>query len=412
VKRGLIIIISFLVIQASGQSLPDTIPAVDTSLRITNLNPYFTQNTDSVFVYQFSINKNPSNYFWYLRNAPVGLSIGKDNGTVNFKAAKNYFQSGKLKYDYPYTVQIGVQSLVNPNERIETSFSILFYNTEIIPSKLKPSVSGTVYVEEGQNISFKLQCENGSFPIETILFSTGTPIKDYKTIQSCGDEFSWTPPFDFVSETDSAKTKLVLLTFIGSTRFKSKDTATVRLAVRDALNYPLANETWQQVHKNVHDYVLQLKFAFLQLDRKLRKVKNTRTVFDLSSASTALTGTILNTSSGSGAQRTGKILPSVGLALTPIKEATAPNKSVEQNQAAMIRGSIKRLEYMLQDNELIGDRDADILRKTQKLKDELKQVQVQMIDIPVDITGSLSEEQLNNYFNSPKVNKKYRLKHK
>jgi hypothetical protein len=35
-----------------------------------------------------------------------------------------------------------------------------------------------------------------------------------------------------------------------------------------------------------------------------------------------------------------------------------------------------------------------------------------MIDIPVDITGSLSEEQLNNYFNSPKVNKKYRLKHK
>src|SRR5260221_167161 len=117
--------------------------------------------------------------------------------------------------------------------------------------------------------------------------------------------------------------------------------------------------------------------------------KSTRTVFDLTAASTALTGTILNTSSGTGAQNTGKVLPSVGLALTPIKEATTPNRSVEQNQAALIRSSIKRLDYMVQDNELAGEKDPDIIRKTATLKNELKQVQVQLIDVPVEITNEM-----------------------
>jgi uncharacterized coiled-coil DUF342 family protein len=76
----------------------------------------------------------------------------------------------------------------------------------------------------------------------------------------------------------------------------------------------------------------------------------------------------------------------------------------------MIRAAIKRLEYMLQDNQLTGEKDPDILRKTQKLKDELKQVQVQMLDIPLDLSGTLSEAALNEYFNNPKVNKKYGLK--
>jgi len=40
----------------------------------------------------------------------------------------------------------------------------------------------------------------------------------------------------------------------------------------------------------------------------------------------------------------------------------------------------------------------------------LKQIQIQLIDIPVDITNNMSEQELNEYFNSPKVNKKYRLK--
>ena len=65
---------------------------------------------------------------------------------------------------------------------------------------------------------------------------------------------------------------------------------------------------------------------------------------------------------------------------------------------------------MRQDNQLVGKKDTDIVKKTNKLKDELKQVQVQLIDIPIEFTNDLSEEELNQYFNSPKVNKKYRLK--
>jgi hypothetical protein len=61
-------------------------------------------------------------------------------------------------------------------------------------------------------------------------------------------------------------------------------------------------------------------------------------------------------------------------------------------------------------NSLVGEKDPGIIQKTTKLKDELKQVQVQLIDVPVDIPNDMTVEQLNNYFNSPKVNKKYRLK--
>src|SRR5690606_13748296 len=109
-------------------------------------------------------------------------------------------------------------------------------------------------------------------------------------------------------------------------------------------------------------------------------------------------------------QRTGKILPSVGVSLVPIKEAVAPQKVVDQNQATNIRAAIKRLEFMVQDNALVGEVDPEIVRKTNKLKDELKQIQVQLIDIPIDITNNMSEKELNDYFNNPKVNRKYRSK--
>ena len=66
---------------------------------------------------------------------------------------------------------------------------------------------------------------------------------------------------------------------------------------------------------------------------------------------------------------------------------------------------------MLGDNALVGDKDPDIIRKTNKLKEELKQMQVQLIDIPLAIdTGNWTEEELNRYFNSPKVTRKYRIK--
>lgn len=382
----------------------------DTALRITNLNPFFTLHVDSVLQYQLQINKAPENYFWYLKNAPVGLKIGKDNGLISFKAEKAYFLSGRLKYDINYKVTLGVQNLHDPADKKDTSFNIVFFNTEIIPSKVKPTVGGTIWIDEAETISFKVLCETGSYPIESLIMTSSVPIKDYSTIQKCGDEFSWTPGYDFTKETDSAKVKQVILSFIGSTKMGLRDTANVRIIVRDALNQNLAREEYNQVAKNIDRYVLQLKYTFLQLDKGLRKTKNTRVAFDLTSASTSLTGTILSTSGAESDQRTGKILPSVGLALVPIKEASVPNKPIDQNQASLIRTSIKRLEYMRQDNQLLGEKDPDIVRKINKLKDELKQVQVQMIDVPLDFTNELSEAELNRYFNSPKVNKKYRLK--
>jgi hypothetical protein len=262
-------------------------------------------------------------------------------------------------------------------------------------------------MDEGETINFKVQCESGSFPIEDILFTSNIPIKNFSLVTKCNDEFTWTPDYDFVKGKDSTT---VILSFIGSTQFKVRDTATVRVIVKNALNYPLALAEYNQVVKNINTYVLQLKYTFLQLDKGLKKNKTARTTFDLTGATTALTGTILSTSNSSGAQNTGKVMPSVGVALVPIKEAAVPAKVIDQNQASLIRSSIKRLEYMLTDNVLVGEKDPDIVARTNKLRDELKQAQVQLIDVPVDITNNMTPEQLNNYFNSPKVNKKYRLK--
>lgn len=385
-------------------------PPADTVLRITNLNPFFTLHVDSTLTYQLQINKNPENYFWYLKNAPVGLRIGKDNGVISFRAERAYFLSGRLKYDVTYKVALGVQSLHDPVDKKDTSFNIVFFNTEILPSRVKPTVSGTIWIDEAETVTFRLMCETGSFPLENIMMMASVPIKNYSTVQKCGDEFTWTPGYDFTRENDSAKVKPVILSFIGTTKMGIKDTANVRIIVRDALNQNLAKEEFSQVVKSLDRYVLQLKYTFLQLDRKLRKTKNSRVAFDLTSASTSLTGTILSTSGSSTDQRTGKILPSVGLALVPIKEASVPNKPIDQNQASLIRTSIKRLEYMRQDNQLIGEKDPDITRKINKLKEELRQVQVQLIDVPIEFTNDMSEEELNRYFNSPKVQKKYRLK--
>lgn len=385
-------------------------PFADTALRITNLNPFFTLHVDSTLSYQLQINKDPDNYFWYLKNAPVGLRIGRDNGVISFRADRSYFLSGRLKYDVTYKVALGVQNLHDPTDKKDTSFNIVFFNTEIVPSKVKPTVSGTIWADEAETVTFQILCETGSFPVENILMLSSVPIKNHTTVQKCGDEFSWTPGYDFAKETDSAKVKPLTLSFIGTTKMGFRDTANIRIIVRDALNQTLAREEFTQVVKNLDRYVLQLKYTFLQLDKKLRKTKNSRVAFDLTSASSSLTGTILSTSGSSTDQRTGKILPSVGLALVPIKEASVPNKPIDQNQASLIRTSIKRLEYMRQDNQLIGEKDPDILRKITKLKDELRQVQVQLIDVPIEFTNDLSEEELNRYFNSPKVQKKYRLK--
>lgn len=412
--------VSFISTEASAQDHPrtdtvsrhiDTIAKpIDTLLRITNLNPYFTIHVDSVLQYRLEINKNPSEYYWFLRNSPVGVRINKDNGTLTVKVEKSFFHSGKLKYDNEYKVSVGVQSLTDPKDRIDTSLTIVFYNTDILPSRVKPSVSGTMYVEEGETVNFKVQCENGSFPIESITFFSNTPLINYSVIRECNQDFTWSPGFDFVKETDSAKVRVVNLSFIGANRFMLKDTAVVRIVVKDALNYPLAIEEFNKQAKAVNTYILQLKYTFLQLDKNVKKTKNARTTFDITGSATALTGSILNSSTNESTQKTGRVLPSVGVSLVPVKEAVAPPKTFDQNQASLIRSSIKRMEYMLRDNSLVGERDAQIMNKANKLKEELKQIQIQLIDVPIEITNNMTEEELNQYFNSPRVNKKYRVK--
>ena len=398
---------------AQQDTLPHTITPADSAyapLRITNLNPYFTIHSDSTLTYNLEINKDETKYYWFLRNSPVGLRINKDDGLLTFKAEKSFFLSGKLKYDVEYKVNIGVQNLSNPKERVDTFFTMVFYNTDIISSKIKPSVSSTLTVDEGDTVSFKVQCENGSFPIENITFFANRPLKNFTLVKKCDDDFTWMPPFDFVKESDSAKIKVLVLSFVGVNKFQISDTATVRITVRDALNYPLAQEDYNLIVRNINTYVLKLKYTFLQLDKRVKGTKNTRTTFDITGSTTALTGSILASSANSSTQKTGQILPSVGISLVPIKEAVAPQKIFDQNQASLIRGAIKRLDYMVGDNGLIGERDPDITKKTTRLKDELKQTQVQLIDVPLELATNMSEEELNQYFNSPKVNKKYRLK--
>ncbi len=392
---------------------PKPVEPEDSTLRITNLNPYISLHVDSVLSYPLAINRESNRYYWYLKNAPVGLKINKDNGMLTFKAEKSFFLTGKLKYDEEYTVKMGVQNLSNPRERVDTSFTLVFYNTEVILPKLKPSVGATLIAEEGETISFNVQCEAGNFSIDDILFTSNISISGYKTVRKCGDEFTWTIPFDFVKETDTVKTKVLNLSFIGTTtKFQIRDTANVRITVRDALNYPRAKQEYDVVYNQVRKYALQLKGTFAQVDRKIRKNKGARTTFDLTSATSALTGTILSTSGGASAETAGKILPSAGVALVPVKEATAPNKVVEQNQASLIRAAIKRLDYMQYEYTLVGDRDPQITAKTAKLKEELRQAQMQLIDVPIDTMDDMTEEEVNKYFNNPKVNKKYRVNNK
>jgi hypothetical protein len=293
------------------------IQAQDTTLRIRNLSPFFTLHVDSTMSYALEINKNPSHYYWYLKNSPLGLKINKDNGLLTFKADKSYFLSGRLKYDYPYKVSVGVQNLRNPAEKVDTTFSIQFFTTEIIPSRLKPSVNSEVFVDEGDTISFKIECEDGSFPVETISFYSNMPIKNYKPIKKCDDEFVWSPPYDFIKSGDS--TKLVLLYFIGTNKFFIRDTAMVKLYVKAALNYPFLMQEYLRTENAVHTYTLQLKYSFVQLDKKVKSTKTTRTTFDMTSSSTALGGTVFSSLPSEGAQTAGKILPGAGVALVPLK---------------------------------------------------------------------------------------------
>ncbi len=412
IKAVAFVCVFFFFAKSFSQIKVDTTLVVnhaDSVLRIKNLNPYFTLHVDSTLKYQYEINKEQEKYYWFLKSSPVGLKINKDNGSLTFKAEKSYFLSGRLKYDYEYKIALRVQNLNNPEDRVDTNFTLLFYNTEIIPSKVKPTVTKTLYIDEGDTVSFKLQCDNGSFPIEEITYLSNYPVKSLTPVNKCNDDFTWCAPFDFVKDADKNKEKQLELFFIGTNKFHNTDTAVILIVVRENINYPLQLLEFEKLRLDVEKYVVQLKSSFRLVDKKIKKNKSARTTFDLVSASTVLSGAVLSSLPGDNHQAASKIMPSIGVALVPVKEAAAPLNNYDQNTATLIRSSIKRLEYLLADNMLIGERDPEILNKSRKLKEELKQTQIQLIDIPI-AEENTSPKELDEYFNDPKINKKYKVK--
>ncbi|MFN5641996.1 MAG: hypothetical protein ACK4V4_04025 [Sphingobacteriales bacterium] len=407
---------SILAQENGTDSLPSqaVIPpsVMDTTLRITNLNPYFTVHVDSILSYDLNINKKEENFFWYLKQAPVGVKLERNDGNIYFKAEKSFFKSGKLKYDVPYIVSLGVQNIFDPKERVDTSITILFYSTEITVSKLKPEVIGTINAEEGDSIRFNIQCEVGTFPIEQITFTSNIPLTTTQPLNNCNDIFSWAIPFEFIKDNDTAKNKLVVLRFIGSDKFHNKDTAEVRINVKPGINYPQKIQEHKKVAQEMYNYVQNLKLTFYVVSKNIKNNKSTRTAFDISSSTTAFVGTVVtSTATTTSKANIGKIFPSVGLTLVPVKEAVAPNKVQEQNTASQLRGITKRLEYLISENQLIGERDPDIVAKTQKLRQELKTAQLQLVDLPtIEFGPGIDQATADKYFNDPKVIKKYKLK--
>jgi len=397
--------------QNTDSSKAAVIPAQDTVLRIINLNPFFSTHVDSLVEYDLEINKPQERYYWYLRNAPAGLRLDRNTGVLRFKGDKSLFKSGKLKYDVPYRVDFGVQSLSDPGDRKDTSLTLVIYDTEIIVSRLKPSVNAVQLFEEGDTVRFRIQCESGSFPVEEITMNSNISISGYAPVNRCNDEFAWMIPFDFIRDNDTARSKMLTLNFVGSDKFRNKDTARLTLIIRPGINYPLKTREHAMVSADLAKYTQDLKMAFYVVSRNIKSNKKTRTGFDVTASTTALAGTILTTTASTEQmQDIGKILPSVGLTLVPVKEAVAPNKVQEQNTASQIRAAIKRLEYLQSESRLIGDRDPDILGKTKKMKDELNQTRLQMVDLPMVEFENVTSEEAERYFNNPNVNKKYKLK--
>ena len=426
--RPILFLAFFLTLETSYSQVTelDTIPSkIDTSLtvlsnpftedsilRIINLNPFFTILVDSSLTYDLQINKPSSNFYWFIKNAPVGLKIDRNSGLVSFKAEKGLFKSGKLKYDIPYKVELGVQNLQNPKERVDTIFTILIYSTEVLVSKLKPTIGSSMQLEEGDSIRFRVQCDEGTFPIEHITILTNEPINMFKSVNKCEDEFAWMVPFNFIKENDTTRQKILLIQFVGVDKLQNKDTATVKLIIRPGINYPEKILDHKAVATEMTKYITNLKLTFYVISKNIKNTKTTRTGFDISSSTTAMLGTILaTTGSSTGAKNTGKVLPSVGLTLVPVKEAVSPVRVQEQNTASQIRAAIKRLEYMYSENVLVGERDTEILSKMKNMREEMKQSKLQLVDLPlVEFDPRYTQEDADSYFNNPKVIKKYKLK--
>ncbi len=406
-----IIIIDFL---KKADSIQAVYPPVyqDTALRIMNLNPYFTIHEDSVINYDLAINKESKDYFWFIQKSPVGVRLDRKSGNLTIRGDKALFKTGRLQYDIPYSVRIGVQNLHNPTDRVDTAFTILFYSTEVVVSKVKPATSALINVEEGDSVQFRVLCDEGSFPLEQISMNTSMPLSNFIAVKKCSDEFKWVVPFGIFRENDTAKVKSVIIDFIGTDKFYNKDTASIRINIRPGINFSVRNLAHKRISDEFENYIRYLKFQFFQVSGRVKRTKKIRTTFDISSSTTAFAGTIISTTSeaGSSGASWGRIMPSVGLTLVPIKEATAPNNVQQQNTATQIRSEARRLEFFLGENQLNGDRDEAVLAKIKRLQDELKKAKLQFLDLdPVDAQDYMDKD-IDKFFDDPKVNKKYRIK--
>jgi hypothetical protein len=66
---------------------------------------------------------------------------------------------------------------------------------------------------------------------------------------------------------------------------------------------------------------------------------------------------------------------------------------------------------MYSEAALVGDRDPEIISKMKKLREEIKQSKLQLVDLPlVEFDPRYTQEDADKYFNNPKVIKKYKLK--
>jgi hypothetical protein len=66
---------------------------------------------------------------------------------------------------------------------------------------------------------------------------------------------------------------------------------------------------------------------------------------------------------------------------------------------------------MYSEASLVGERDPEIISKMKKLREEIKQSKLQLVDLPlVEFDPRYTQEDADKYFNNPKVIKKYKLK--
>ncbi len=143
--------------------LQDTTVKPDDTLRIRNLNPYFSLHVDSTPFLSAGDQPGPEQVLLFYERCS---RRHEDQGErpADFPGGQILISfPARLKYDYEYKVKIGVQNLNNPRDRLDTSFTIVFYHRDH-PFPCKTHRQQRPVLDEGDTISFRVQCETGTYP--------------------------------------------------------------------------------------------------------------------------------------------------------------------------------------------------------------------------------------------------------